>query len=195
MTLDDVRDYERNMHEKTNIKVVNYHEQQEHSTSKPSSLGDIEIHDKPSVCPFSLSLFHHISFFWCLWMKYRVRIHPLILSHTETTATEDRRSERMMRSRLFCAYFPARKFRVSNSKWMFVDDEPANEAEAPQQSLWVQLPYKSPSHHYPDLKTFSRSLRCNRKAIHTDYALRKYKNKDDHVMQGVKKKKKNLLFT
>lgn len=52
MTLDDVRDYERNMHEKTNIKVVNYHEQQEHSTSKPSSLDDIEIHDKPSVCPF-----------------------------------------------------------------------------------------------------------------------------------------------
>lgn len=103
MTLDDVRDYERNMHEKTNIKVVNYHEQQEHSTSKPSSLDDIEIHDKPSVCPFSLSLFHHISFFWCLWMKYRVRIHPLILSHTETTATEDRRSEWMMRSRLFCA--------------------------------------------------------------------------------------------
>lgn len=65
MTLDDVRDYERNMHEKTNIKVVNYHEQQEHSTPKPSSLDDIEIHDKASVCPFSLSLCF-ISFVWCL---------------------------------------------------------------------------------------------------------------------------------
>lgn len=61
MTLDDVRDYERNMHEKTNIKVVNYHEQREHSTPKPSPLDDIEIHDKASVCPFSLSLhFNHI---------------------------------------------------------------------------------------------------------------------------------------
>uniref|UniRef100_H2RLN9 Cytoplasmic phosphatidylinositol transfer protein 1 n=1 Tax=Takifugu rubripes TaxID=31033 RepID=H2RLN9_TAKRU len=65
MTLDDVRDYERNMHEKTNIKVVNYHEQQEHSTPKPSSLDDIEIHDKASVCPFSLSL-SFITFIWCL---------------------------------------------------------------------------------------------------------------------------------
>lgn len=55
MTLDDVRDYERNMHEKTNIKVVNYHEQEEHSTSTPSPLDDIEIHDKPSVCPFSFN--------------------------------------------------------------------------------------------------------------------------------------------
>uniref|UniRef100_A0A671UKB0 Phosphatidylinositol transfer protein cytoplasmic 1 n=1 Tax=Sparus aurata TaxID=8175 RepID=A0A671UKB0_SPAAU len=51
MTLDDVRDYERQMHEKTNIKVVNCHEQQEHSTTNPS-LDDIEIHDKASVCVF-----------------------------------------------------------------------------------------------------------------------------------------------
>lgn len=49
MTLDDVRDYERQMHEKTNIKVVNCHEQQEHSTTNPSSLDDIEIHDKAST--------------------------------------------------------------------------------------------------------------------------------------------------
>lgn len=53
MTLDDVREYERQMHEKTNIKVC--HEQQEHSTTNPSSL-DIEIHDKASVCVFSLFL-------------------------------------------------------------------------------------------------------------------------------------------
>lgn len=57
MTLDDVRDYETQMHEKTNIKVVNCHEQQEHSTTKPSSLDDIEIHDKASVCAFSLFLY------------------------------------------------------------------------------------------------------------------------------------------
>ncbi|KAA8595037.1 hypothetical protein FQN60_012172 [Etheostoma spectabile] len=47
MTLDDVRDYESQMHEKTNIKVC--HEQQVHSTTNPSSLDDIEIHDKASV--------------------------------------------------------------------------------------------------------------------------------------------------
>ncbi|KAK5605778.1 Cytoplasmic phosphatidylinositol transfer protein 1 [Crenichthys baileyi] len=47
MTLDDVRDYERKMHEKTNIKVCN--EQQEHSTTNPSTLDDIEIHDKAST--------------------------------------------------------------------------------------------------------------------------------------------------
>uniref|UniRef100_A0A665V210 Cytoplasmic phosphatidylinositol transfer protein 1 n=1 Tax=Echeneis naucrates TaxID=173247 RepID=A0A665V210_ECHNA len=49
MTLDDVRHYERNMHEKTNIKVCN--EQQEHSTTNPSPLDDIEIHDKLRICP------------------------------------------------------------------------------------------------------------------------------------------------
>lgn len=72
MTLDDVRDYERNMHEKTNIKVVNYHEQQENSTSKPSSLDDIEIHDKASVCPFSLSLSSH---FICLVFVNEVSVY------------------------------------------------------------------------------------------------------------------------
>lgn len=50
MTLDDVRDYERQMHEKTNIKVC--HEQQEHSATNPPTLDDIEIHDKASVCLF-----------------------------------------------------------------------------------------------------------------------------------------------
>lgn len=63
MTLDDVRDYETQMHEKTNIKVVNCHEQQEHSTTKPSSLDEIEIHDKASVCAFFIvSLIHGLSF-------------------------------------------------------------------------------------------------------------------------------------
>ncbi|KAK5926751.1 hypothetical protein CgunFtcFv8_022298 [Champsocephalus gunnari] len=47
MSLDDVRNYERKMHEKTNIKV--WLEQQEHSTTNPSSLDDIEIHDKAST--------------------------------------------------------------------------------------------------------------------------------------------------
>ncbi|KAF3687458.1 Cytoplasmic phosphatidylinositol transfer protein 1 Mammalian rdgB -like protein beta [Channa argus] len=47
MTLDDVRDYETQMHEKTNIKVC--HEQQEQSTTNPSSLDDIEIHDKANM--------------------------------------------------------------------------------------------------------------------------------------------------
>lgn len=50
MTLDDVRDYERQMHEKTNIKVCD--EQQEHSATNPPTLDDIEIHDKASVCLF-----------------------------------------------------------------------------------------------------------------------------------------------
>lgn len=50
MTLDDVRNYERKMHEKTNIKVC--HEQQEHSTTNPSALDDIEIHEAASVCLF-----------------------------------------------------------------------------------------------------------------------------------------------
>lgn len=73
MTLDDVRNYERQMHEKTNIKVC--HEQQEHSTTNPSSLDDIEIHDKASVCvffivsllprPSSISYLNHLR----LWMK------------------------------------------------------------------------------------------------------------------------------
>lgn len=94
MTLDDVRDYERQMHEKTNIKVVNCHEQQEHSTTNPS-LDDIEIHDKASVCvffivssvhcPSSVSYLNHC----CLWMNFSqlhitFQIHPLILSYIES---------------------------------------------------------------------------------------------------------------
>lgn len=58
MTLDDVRDFERQMHEKTNIKVVNCHEQPEHSTTTTSSLDDIEIHEPASVCAL-LSFFPH----------------------------------------------------------------------------------------------------------------------------------------
>ncbi|KAJ8002113.1 hypothetical protein DPEC_G00176430 [Dallia pectoralis] len=46
MNLDDVREYEKNMHEQTNIKVC--HEQQENSTKTPSRDG-IEILDKASV--------------------------------------------------------------------------------------------------------------------------------------------------
>ncbi|XP_023675573.1 cytoplasmic phosphatidylinositol transfer protein 1 isoform X2 [Paramormyrops kingsleyae] len=46
MTLDDVREYEKQMHEKTNIKVC--HDQQEHSTNSPS-LDEIEIHAKAST--------------------------------------------------------------------------------------------------------------------------------------------------
>ncbi|KAJ8363549.1 hypothetical protein SKAU_G00123800 [Synaphobranchus kaupii] len=46
MTLDDVREYEKQMHEQTNIKVC--HDQQEHSTNS-SSLDEIEIHDKAST--------------------------------------------------------------------------------------------------------------------------------------------------
>uniref|UniRef100_A0A4W5MZC1 Phosphatidylinositol transfer protein cytoplasmic 1 n=1 Tax=Hucho hucho TaxID=62062 RepID=A0A4W5MZC1_9TELE len=63
MNLDDVREYEKSMHEQTNIKVC--HEQQEHSTSSPS-LDDIEIHDKVNVCvvSFPLVLFH-IDVFCC----------------------------------------------------------------------------------------------------------------------------------
>uniref|UniRef100_A0A8C7YWK2 Cytoplasmic phosphatidylinositol transfer protein 1 n=1 Tax=Oryzias sinensis TaxID=183150 RepID=A0A8C7YWK2_9TELE len=65
MTLDDVRDYERQMHEKTNIKVCD--EQQEHSATNPPTLDDIEIHDKASVClfhcfaPFFIPLQLHVS--------------------------------------------------------------------------------------------------------------------------------------
>lgn len=57
MTLDDVRDYERKMHEKTNIKVCN--EEQEHSTTNPSAQDDIEVHDKASVCVFFIVSFLH----------------------------------------------------------------------------------------------------------------------------------------
>lgn len=97
MTLDDVRDYERQMHEKTNIKVVNCHEQQEHSTTNPSSLDDIEIHDKASVCVFFIvSLLHYSSSYLIFEPKVSVNdvftdsyncthsVHPLILSNTES---------------------------------------------------------------------------------------------------------------
>lgn len=87
MSLEDVRDYERQMHEQTNSKVVNCHEQQEHSTAKPSSLDDIEIHDKASVCAFSLFL-HFIAFFLCLVFISRhsrarpsARVPPLVPSY------------------------------------------------------------------------------------------------------------------
>uniref|UniRef100_A0A3B3ZDM0 Cytoplasmic phosphatidylinositol transfer protein 1 n=1 Tax=Periophthalmus magnuspinnatus TaxID=409849 RepID=A0A3B3ZDM0_9GOBI len=60
MTLDDVRDYERQMHEKTNIKVCL--EQPEHSTTNSPSLDEIQIHDKASVCHFILSFCHYIIF-------------------------------------------------------------------------------------------------------------------------------------
>lgn len=75
MSLDDVRDYERHMHEQTNSKVVDCHEQQEHSTATPSSLDDIEIHDKASVCAFSLFL-HFIAFFLCLMFASRAHNRP-----------------------------------------------------------------------------------------------------------------------
>ncbi|XP_017548489.1 cytoplasmic phosphatidylinositol transfer protein 1-like isoform X2 [Pygocentrus nattereri] len=48
MTLEDVREYERQMHEKTNIKVC--HDQQEHSTSSSPSLDGLGNLDKVSVC-------------------------------------------------------------------------------------------------------------------------------------------------
>ncbi|XP_066515384.1 cytoplasmic phosphatidylinositol transfer protein 1-like [Hoplias malabaricus] len=48
MSLEDVRQYETQMHEKTNIKVC--HEQQEHSTNPSPSLGGLTNHDNVSVC-------------------------------------------------------------------------------------------------------------------------------------------------
>lgn len=44
MTMDDVREYEKNMHEKTNIKVCNQHS---------STVDEIESHAKARVCSFS----------------------------------------------------------------------------------------------------------------------------------------------
>lgn len=43
MTMDDVREYEKNMHEKTNIKVCNQHS---------STVDEIENHAKARVCQF-----------------------------------------------------------------------------------------------------------------------------------------------
>ncbi|MBN3314282.1 PITC1 protein, partial [Atractosteus spatula] len=72
MTLDDVREYEKQMHEKTNIKVC--HEQQQHSTN---SLDEIESHDKASVC-----------FLFVFTLTYRIiKLLPLPppLPHTPLT--------------------------------------------------------------------------------------------------------------
>lgn len=49
MTMDDVREYEKNMHEKTNIKVCNQHS---------STVDEIESHAKARVCPFSKHIAH-----------------------------------------------------------------------------------------------------------------------------------------
>lgn len=51
MTLDDVRDYEKNMHEKTNIKVCNQHS---------SPVDEIESHAKGSVCSAFKNIAHHL---------------------------------------------------------------------------------------------------------------------------------------
>lgn len=57
MSLEDVREYERQMHEKTNIKVC--HDQQEHSANPPPSLDGLGTHDKVSVCvDFFLNTFY-----------------------------------------------------------------------------------------------------------------------------------------
>ena len=49
MTMDDVREYEKNMHEKTNIKVCNQHS---------STVDEIESHAKARVCPFLKRIAH-----------------------------------------------------------------------------------------------------------------------------------------
>lgn len=49
MTMDDVREYEKNMHEKTNIKVCNQHS---------STVDEIESHAKARVCPFLKHIAH-----------------------------------------------------------------------------------------------------------------------------------------
>lgn len=49
MTMDDVREYEKNMHEKTNIKVCNQHS---------STVDEIESHAKARVCPFLTDIAH-----------------------------------------------------------------------------------------------------------------------------------------
>uniref|UniRef100_A0A8B9R2B6 Cytoplasmic phosphatidylinositol transfer protein 1 n=1 Tax=Anas platyrhynchos TaxID=8839 RepID=A0A8B9R2B6_ANAPL len=53
MTMDDVREYEKNMHEKTNIKVCNQHS---------STVDEIESHAKARVCQF---LKHICNPFFC----------------------------------------------------------------------------------------------------------------------------------
>lgn len=49
MTMDDVREYEKNMHEKTNIKVCNQHS---------STVDEIESHAKARVCQFLKHIAH-----------------------------------------------------------------------------------------------------------------------------------------
>uniref|UniRef100_A0A8C3RYQ1 Cytoplasmic phosphatidylinositol transfer protein 1 n=1 Tax=Chelydra serpentina TaxID=8475 RepID=A0A8C3RYQ1_CHESE len=49
MTMDDVREFEKNMHEKTNIKVCNQHS---------STVDEIESHAKSSVCSFLKHIAH-----------------------------------------------------------------------------------------------------------------------------------------
>lgn len=49
MTMDDVREYEKNMHEKTNIKVCNQHS---------STVDEIESHAKERVCQFLKHIAH-----------------------------------------------------------------------------------------------------------------------------------------
>uniref|UniRef100_A0A2D4HRY5 Uncharacterized protein n=1 Tax=Micrurus lemniscatus lemniscatus TaxID=129467 RepID=A0A2D4HRY5_MICLE len=51
MTFEDVRDYEKNMHEKTNIKVCNQHS---------SPVDEIENHAKGSVCSAFKNIAHHL---------------------------------------------------------------------------------------------------------------------------------------
>lgn len=51
MTMEEVREYERNMHEKTNIKVCNQHS---------STVNEIESHAKESVCSVFKNLAPHL---------------------------------------------------------------------------------------------------------------------------------------
>lgn len=77
MALDDVREYEKQMHEKTNIKVC--HEQQERSTNSSPSLDGLGILDKVSVCvDFFLNTF------------FLSEIHPSALIHFNTPEIESR---------------------------------------------------------------------------------------------------------
>lgn len=55
MTMDDVREYEKNMHEKTNIKVCNQHS---------STVDEIESHATARVCPF-LSILPILTWYTC----------------------------------------------------------------------------------------------------------------------------------
>lgn len=109
MSLADVRDYERKMHEQTNSKVVNCHEQQEHSAATPSSLDDIEIHDKESVCAFSLFL-HFIAFCLCLMFTSRAHDHP--------RATARSVLRYVIELRWVCEKRPCRQLPLTGSDWL-----------------------------------------------------------------------------